>query len=81
MHEYGLPIAFETALFETVRWVSADDPAALSRFVERQRSAMADDLDGDAVFMAESAFNLRWVMERNPEIRFTDIKTTSRPAG
>jgi peptide chain release factor 3 len=81
IHEYGLPIAFESAPFETVRWLAADDPAVLAKFLERQRSAIADDLDGDAVFMAESSFNLRWVMERNPDIRFIDIKTTSGASG
>jgi peptide chain release factor 3 len=60
-----------------VRWIKSDNPAALARFVEKNRSAVATDLDGAQVFLATSAFNLSWVAERNPEIKFVDIKTTT----
>jgi peptide chain release factor 3 len=36
---------------------------------------IATDLDGDHVFLAPSAFALSWVAEKNPDIKFTDIKT------
>ena len=29
------------------------------------------------VYLASSAFNLQWTAERNPEIKFVDIKTTT----
>ena len=76
-HEYGLQTGFDPAPCDTVRWIEADDPAAMARFVEKNRSAVATDLDGAQVFLATSAFNLSWVAERNPEIRFIDIKTTT----
>jgi peptide chain release factor 3 len=76
-HEYGLQSGFDPAPCDTVRWIEADDPVALSRFVEKNRSSVATDLDGAQVFLATSAFNLSWVAERNPEIRFVDIKTTT----
>ncbi len=76
-HEYGLQTGFDPAPCDTVRWIEADDPAAMARFVEKNRSAVATDLDGAQVFLATSAFNLSWVAERNPEIRFVDIKTTT----
>jgi peptide chain release factor 3 len=74
-NEYGLPVAFEEAPASTVRWIAADDATALKAFIARNRSAIATDLDGDHVFMASSDFNLRWTMERNDAIRFTDVKT------
>ena len=76
-HEYGLQTGFDPAPCDTVRWIVSDDPAALSRFVEKNRSAVATDLDGAQVFLATSAFNLSWVADRNPEIKFVDIKTTT----
>jgi peptide chain release factor 3 len=80
-HEYGLQTGFDPAPCDTVRWIESDDPDALARFVERHRSAIATDLDGDQVFLATSAFNLSWTAERSPDIRFVDIKTTTaRPA-
>jgi peptide chain release factor 3 len=76
-HEYGLQTGFDPAPCDTVRWIMADDPTALSRFVEKNRSAIATDLDGAQVFLATSAFNLSWTADRNPEIKFVDIKTTT----
>jgi peptide chain release factor 3 len=76
-HEYGLQTGFDPAPCDTVRWIESDDAAALARFVEKNRPAIATDLDGAQVFLATSAFNLSWTAERNPEIRFIDIKTTT----
>ncbi len=72
--EYGLPISFETSRFEICRWVSADDPTELDKFVRAYPTAVADDLDGAPVFLAPSAFSLRYDEERWPAIRFADIK-------
>ena len=76
-NEYGLPIAFEAAPCSAVRWISADDATVLQKFIDSKRSSIAKDSDGDYVFLAESDFDLRWTAERNPDIRFADIKTTT----
>ncbi len=76
-HEYSLPIIFETASYNTVRWISADKPAELARFIERNHSSVASDLDGDPVFLAASEFDLRWTRDKNPDIHFADVKTSS----
>ncbi len=60
-----------------MRWRAgsvADDKAALARFVAANRGAMADDVDGDPVFLASSAFMMRRAEEHAPEVRFRDIK-------
>jgi peptide chain release factor 3 len=77
LNEYGLETGFDPAPCDTVRWIRSADPAALARFVEKSRSSVATDLDGAQVFLAASAFNLSWTAERNPEIEFVDIKTTT----
>jgi peptide chain release factor 3 len=77
LNEYGLQTGFDPAPCDTVRWIAADNPADLTRFVERNRSSVATDLDGAQVFLASSSFNLQWTAERNPEIKFVDIKTTT----
>ena len=61
--EYGLPVAFEPSQFTVCRWVAAEDKLALKTFVEGHRFSMADDLDGAPVYMASSAFNLKWEQE------------------
>jgi peptide chain release factor 3 len=72
--EYGLPVSFEPSRFEVCRWVSAADRAELDRFIDAYPSSIAADLDGAPVFMASSAFNLRYEQERWPKIAFADVK-------
>ncbi|WP_321505011.1 hypothetical protein [Breoghania sp.] len=52
----------------------ADDAATLDKFMNKNRSAMAADLDGSPVFMVTSGFMLNYEKDRNPDIRFTDVK-------
>ena len=74
-NEYGLPIAFEMSPYEVARWISADDPKVLQTFIDKNKSKIAEDQDGDKVYLAESAFSLRWAADKNPELKFTDVKT------
>lgn len=76
-HEYGLASGFDTAPCETIRWISADDPAVLKTFMQKYRPSIALDLDGAPVFMGASSFNQQWTADKNPEISFTDIKTVT----
>ena len=78
--EYGLPIAFEQSRFEICRWVSAADRAELDKFVAAYPSSIAADLDGAPVFLATSAFNLRYDQERWPKIVFADVKDYQKKA-
>ncbi|HYC25017.1 MAG TPA: peptide chain release factor 3 [Roseiarcus sp.] len=72
--EYGLPVSFEPSRFEVCRWVSAEDRGELERFLNAFPASIAADLDGAPVFMANSAFSLRYEQERWPQIAFTDVK-------
>ena len=78
--EYGLPVSFEPSRFEVCRWVSSSDKAELERFLGAYPSSIASDLDGAPVFMASSAFNLRYEQERWPKIAFTDVKDYQKAA-
>jgi peptide chain release factor 3 len=69
--EYGIAAGFEAAPFETARWVSAEDPAALQRFVTRQRASLAEDRDGAPVFLARNAWDLNRTIEGWPGLRFS----------
>ena len=78
--EYGLPVSFEPSRFEVCRWVSSSDWAELERFLGAYPSSIASDLDGAPVFMASSAFNLRYEQERWPKIAFVDVKDYQKVA-
>jgi peptide chain release factor 3 len=68
--EYKVAAGLEMAPFETARWVAADDPADLKAFADLNRAAMAKDRDGNPVFMAKTAWEVGYVAERYPKVRF-----------
>ena len=78
--EYGLPVSFEPSRFEVCRWVVSDEKAEMDKFLAAYPSSLAADLDGAPVFMATSAFNLRYEQERWPKIAFADVKDYQRAA-
>ena len=77
--EYGLPVSFETSRFELARWVTGVD-AELQKFLAAYPSSTAADLDGAPVYMATSAFTLKYEQDRWPAITFSDIKDYQRAA-
>ena len=79
--EYGLEIGFETPEFQLARWISCDDDKKLNDFVQGNYSSVAEDLDGDKVFMARNQFILDYTGERAPGIVFTDIKDVKNKVG
>jgi peptide chain release factor 3 len=46
----------------------------VARFVERHRSAIAEDRDGDPVFLAPSRWQLNRAIEEWPALRFGATK-------
>jgi peptide chain release factor 3 len=72
--EYGIPISFETTPYALARWISSDDRGVLQRFMSENRNAIADDVDGDPVFLATSTFMMRRAAELAPALVFSDIK-------
>ncbi len=71
--EYGVGIGFESTPFALARWLTGERPL-IEAFTASNRSAMADDVDGDPVFLATSAFMLRRTTEMNTGLFFHDIK-------
>jgi peptide chain release factor 3 len=78
--EYGLEIGYETPEFQLARWISCADAKKLEDFVQANYSSVAEDLDGDRVFMARNQFILDYTGERAPGIVFTDIKDVKNKA-
>lgn len=50
------------------------DKEALEDFASLNRTSMADDVDGDPVFLASSTFMMNRAAEMNPKLSFHDIK-------
>ena len=68
--EYKVDAGLEMAPFETARWISAADPADLKAFIDLNRGAMAKDRDGNPVFMAKSNWEVGYIVDRYPKVKF-----------
>jgi peptide chain release factor 3 len=76
--EYQLPVSFEVSEFSLARWISCDDRKKLDAFVAANNSGVADDVDGDPVFLAKNEFYLGYTKERAEGIVFSSIKDVKK---
>jgi peptide chain release factor 3 len=72
--EYGLEVLWDVAEFALARWISSGDRKALDAFAAANPLGIAEDLDGDPVFLARNQFYLDYTRERAPGIAFADVK-------
>ncbi len=72
--EYKVEAKLEQSPWDTARWIASDDPVALKAFQADHRGASATDRDGAPVFMAKDAWEVGYVTQRHPAIRFTATK-------
>ena len=76
--EYSLPVEFEVSEFQLARWISSDDRKKLDAFIAANGSGIADDVDGDPVFMARNEFYLGYTKERAEGIEFSAVKDVKK---
>jgi peptide chain release factor 3 len=75
--EYGLGVRIEEAPYVTARWIAADDPLELKRFLDRNPSITAEDHDGVPVYLARNKWDLDTTMKEWPKVRFTATREHS----
>ncbi|MGZ5877238.1 MAG: peptide chain release factor 3 [Bradyrhizobium sp.] len=78
--EYALPVEFEVSEFQLARWISSDDRKRLEAFISANGSGVADDVDGDPVFLAKNEFYLGYTKERAEGIVFSSVKDVKKKA-
>ena len=78
--EYSLPVDFEISEFQLARWISSDDRKKLDAFMAANNSGVADDVDGDPVFLAKNEFYLGYTRERAEGIVFSSVKDVKKKA-
>ncbi len=69
--EYNVPIAFESAPFDTARWIFSEDTARLKFFIDVNKSAMSEDREGAPVYMVRNAWELNRMKENFPDVTFS----------
>ncbi len=71
--EYGLPVRFEPMQFTSARWVSGPK-AKLEEFARANKGHMAEDHDGDPVYMTRLQWDIDRVARDSPDLKLTAAK-------
>lgn len=72
--EYGLEATFEVCAFNGVRWIGAESKADMDNFIDRNKMGISRDIDDNVVFLAKNLWEIGYVAEKFPKIKFTAIK-------
>jgi len=72
--EYGLAVMFEVPPYETARWLTAENDDIIEEFAGRHRGQMAEDLDGAPVFLAKNSWEVSYVEDKFPSIKFARVR-------
>ena len=71
--EYDVPVIFEPTSYYTARWVEGTS-ADRKDFADRNQANIAEDHDGDLVFLARNAWHLNKTEEDFPKIKLIKTK-------
>ncbi len=72
--EYGVPIRYEPAPFVTARWVVGEDKTSIDKFMDANRSSVAEDRDGALVYLARNSWALDQAKQDWPALNFADVR-------
>jgi len=68
--EYKVDAIYDTSGIATARWLTFPDEATRRTFEREQVASLANDVDGNPVFLATNKYNLQVTMERWTKVRF-----------
>jgi peptide chain release factor 3 len=71
--EYGLDAELEASPYDTARWLTGPE-ADIDKFLGVYRGQMATDRDGAPVFLAKSNWELGYVADKFPALRFAKTR-------
>ncbi len=71
--EYGLPVRFEPTQFTSARWVSGPKDA-VETFIKANMGHMAEDHDGDPVYLTRLQWDIDRVERDYPDVKLTATK-------
>ena len=68
--EYSVDAVVEPVGVQAARWVVCEDDKELKRFREKAYENLAEDGDGQLVYLAPTRVNLNLTLERWPDVKF-----------
>ncbi len=72
-NEYQLDVVFEQSPYGEARWLTGAK-ADIEDFIGKHRNAMATDIDEQPVYLAKSAWDIGYAVERYPKVGFERAK-------
>lgn len=72
-NEYDLDADLETSPYEVARWISGPEET-IEKFLSVYRAQVAEDRDAAPVFLAKSNWELGYVAEKFPDLRFAKTR-------
>lgn len=72
--EFNLPVSFEPTQYYTARWVSSEDKNEFKRFMDANQLNLAEDHDGEIVFLARNAWHMNKTQEDFPKVLFSKTR-------
>jgi peptide chain release factor 3 len=72
--EYGVDVRMSSSNYAGARWVTADDPAELRRFLDANVGRMALDAADTHAYLMSSRYDLELTQERWPKIKFHPMR-------
>ena len=71
--EYGLPVRFEPSQFTSARWVNGDK-TAVDKFCSINKQHIAEDHDGDIVYLTRLQWDIDRIERDYPDVKLTSTK-------
>jgi peptide chain release factor 3 len=73
-HEYGVAARMMPARYTLARWITADDPAVLKRFIDAYAERIAYDVVGAPTLLLSHRVELQVAQDRYPEVHFHALR-------
>ncbi|MCE7903925.1 MAG: peptide chain release factor 3, partial [Gammaproteobacteria bacterium PRO9] len=68
--EYNVDAAYDNVDIYTARWLTFPDDATRRKFEKDEAMSLAEDVDGNPVFLSANKYNLKLTLERWPTVGF-----------
>jgi len=72
-NEYALDVVFEPSPYAEARWLGGER-VEIEGFITAHKTAIASDIDHQPVFLGKTAWEINYVGERYPKLRFERAK-------
>jgi peptide chain release factor 3 len=70
LHEYGASVVFNSLPYYKACWITSKEPQKLQDFTRFKHANIAEDKDGNLVYLAQSEWFLNTERTNNPDIEF-----------